>query len=60
LREKINLTKYGNIKTVVKHVCLQSETWGLHVIFTFVAHSGWSHISIWAAPYKYEWITLYA
>lgn len=33
---------------------------GVHVIFTFVTHSGWSHISIWAAPYKYEWIAVYA
>jgi hypothetical protein len=79
----MNLTKYGNIKTVVKHICLQLETWGLllnvqelsdckkksiecwiicgvHVIFTFVAHSGWSHVSVWAAPYKYEWIAIYA
>jgi hypothetical protein len=39
------------------------ESWiicGVQVIFTFVTHIGWSHISIWAAPYKYEWIALYA
>jgi hypothetical protein len=29
LEEKINLKQYGNIKTVVKHTCLQLETWDL-------------------------------
>ena len=33
---------------------------GVRIMFTFIAHTGWSHISVWAAPYKYEWITIYA
>jgi len=27
--QKINLTKYASIKTVVKHICLQLEAWDL-------------------------------
>lgn len=51
----------SSIKIVKRHCLFYSwKICGVHVIFTFVTHSGWSHISIGAAPYKYEWLANYA